>query len=93
MNTTTPEEVRKAIDAVRRHHKRPQNGSLADAYQLLADIAERVIENGCLLAIDHSSACEQLPDRPPRCSECGWSLGQNWGCAPCSAQRETSENA
>lgn len=90
-HSATVDEARKAITAIRLHHKRPQNGSVADAYHLLADIAERVVESGCLLALDHESALEHLPERPERCSKCTWTLGANWGCEACERKRGQSD--
>lgn len=64
-HSATVEEVRNAIDAIRAHHQRPQNGSMADAYHLLADIAERVTRpRPCL----HTTRSDRgSPSRPANC--------------------------
>ena len=80
---TTREAVAKAICAVLSHHERaPQNGSMADQYTLLADVAQRVLDLGLDQAMSGMRAL------PARCAECGHTKGATWGsCRQCEGWR------
>lgn len=81
--TAKPEDVEQAVRDVLAHHQRaPQNGSIADKYTLLADIARRVLELGL------EEALSGLRELPLRCAECGHTEGATWGsCRACESWR------
>lgn len=77
MRRVTQQQLRRAIDGVRQWHARPpQNGSQSDAYNLLADVAEQVLE----LADYGEPALEGLRPLPDKCPTCGWTPGTCMTC-------------
>ena len=81
--TAKREEIAKAIQSVLAQHQRaPQNGSMADQYTLLADVAQRVLD------LELDQAMSGLRELPARCAECGCTKGETWGtCRQCEGWR------